>query len=306
MNVSNATVLSTTAAPAYSSGSFLSVSAKQAIYWSVASIALTSNLFFCTALLTKGRRSFRKPYTVIVFTLGITDIMTAVFLFISPRYAMKDTFPQPSTVLGLRFFCNLIWGRLPLYYFGVVSMYLTILLTVDRWFAVVRPTQYQTTFNKKRALIGVALSAILALIVMAGSTSTKTYHPERPNGQRCGMLRQQPTRFRVTVTVAFFFKTAIPLVAITGMYLHMFYKLKTISEVTQQHSAAVKKRITKAAAVATLLFLFCFCPNMVCVNVISSLTITTTVVLTTTNSSGDITTTSSTASTVSSPSPPSS
>ena len=183
---------------------------------------------------------------------------------------MKDTFPQPSTLLSLHVYCNLIWGRLPLFYFGVLSMYLTILLTVDRWVAVVRPTQYQTTFNKKRALIGVAFSAIVALIVMIASTPSKTLHPERPNGQRCAISRQQPARFRVTVTVAFFFKAAIPLVAITGMYLHMFYKLKTISEVTQQHSVAVKKRITKAAAVATLLFLFCFCPVMVCGDFISS------------------------------------
>ena len=241
----------------------LSVATKQAVYWAVATIALVGNLFFCTSLLKQRRTIFRKPYTIIVFSLALTDIITSILLFISPRFVFQDTFPQPSSMVGLRFFCVLIWGRTPLFCFALVSMYLTILLTVDRWFAVVRPTEYHTRFTRKKALASIALLSAVAIMVMVGSTPKFHFYAEKPPGQRCGFAKINPGRFQVTSTVSFVFKTVLPFLAIAALYIHMWYKLKTSSLVTQQHSPAIKKRITKVAAMSTLLLFISWTPNQV-------------------------------------------
>ena len=243
--------------------SIIQTSFKQGIYWAVASVALSGNVLLCIALLRQRRDVFRKPYTTVVFALALTDILTALFLFLSPRYVFNDTFPQPSTTLGLGAYCQLLWGRTPLFFFGVVSLFLCVLLTLERWCAVVFPTKYRDLVTIKRAIGGVFVCCVIAVTVVAISAPIIEYHPERPPGRRCSFTGAKGTQWKVASTVAFLFKSVIPCFAIVALYAHMVYKLKTGSLVAQQHNSEVKKRITKVAAIASLLQILCWIPHQV-------------------------------------------
>ena len=243
--------------------SIIQTSIKQGIYWAVASVALSGNVLLCIALLRQRRDVFRKPYTTVVFALALTDILTALFLFLSPRYVFNDTFPQPTTTLGLGAYCQLLWGRAPLFFFGVASLFLCVLLTLERWCALVFPTKYRDLVTIKRATGGVFVCCVIAVTVVAISAPIIEYHPERPPGRRCSFTGAKGTQWKVASTVAFLFKSFIPCFAIVVLYAHMVYKLTTGSLVAQQHNSEVKKRITKVAAIASLLQILCWLPHQV-------------------------------------------
>ena len=250
----------------FGSYSAITTSVKQGIYWSIALVALIGNTVLCLSILQQRRSTLRKPYTTIILTLAFTDIFTAVFLFLSPRFVFRDTFPQPTNAILLEVYCHLLWARTPLFFFGVASLYLCLLLTLERWIAVTHPSKHHDVGSRRNAIRGVVASYCISLLAMLSSVPRIDVYPDRPTGQRCSFGRVNPSRFKITGSIAFLVKSAIPCTVIVALYVHMAYKLRRTSMVTQRHGAKLRKKITKVAAIVSLLLIICWTPNQVTIS----------------------------------------
>lgn len=234
---------------------------KQVAYWIIAVVAFVGNSILCLFLYNQRKVLFKKPYTVIIFALALTDVITAIFLFLCPGYTFAITIPEPKGTSALWLYCQVLYGRMALFMIGLASMNLCVLLTFERWLAVVRPSQYMLKINTKRAVIGAMACYILAIVTIMGSSPAVRIHPENPAGKRCSYGKG--ANLKVTGVVGFLMKSIIPFSIIAGLYLHVIYKMKTGSEVGREHGDALRKKITKVAAIATLTLMLCWTPNQV-------------------------------------------
>ena len=234
---------------------------KQVAYWIIAVVAFLGNSILCLFLYSRRNVLLKKPYSVIMFALGLTDIITAIFLFLCPGYTFAITIPEPKGTSALWLYCQVLYGRMALFMVGLASMNLCVLLTIERWFAVVKPSKYMLQISAKRAVIGTVACYILAILTIVGSSPAVRIHPENPTGKRCSYGKG--ANMKVFGVVGFLMKSFIPFSIIAGLYLHIIYKLKTVSEVGLDHGTAVVKKITKVAAIATLMLMVCWTPNQV-------------------------------------------
>ncbi|XP_031569710.1 type-1 angiotensin II receptor-like [Actinia tenebrosa] len=233
---------------------------KKVCYFIIAILALFGNtlvsLFFCQ----KRKTLLKKSYYIILLALAITDIVTAFFLFITPAFLFIDSFPEPTNRTALWIYCKVLWGRLLLFIFGVASVYLILLLTIDRWYAVMKPTKYKTYITKTKVIRGIVLSYFLGALFIIPSHPNIKIIPENPSGQRCSFDRTP--HLQVTVTINFFTKALFPFIAIAVMYSNILYKMKS-SSLFQQHMKEPRKHITKIAFGASLTILICWLPNQI-------------------------------------------
>ena len=234
---------------------------KQTAYWFIAVVAFLGNSVLCLFLCSQKATLFKKPYTVIIFALGLTDVITAIFLFLCPGYTFAITIPEPRGTTALWLYCQVLYGRMAIFMIGLASMNLCVLLTFERWFAVVKPTQYMHQISTKRALIGAVACYLLAIVTIMGSSPAVQTHPDRPAGQRCSYGKG--ANFKVTGVIGFLMKSFIPFSLIAGVYVHIIYKMKTGSDIGLQHGSAIRKKITKVAAIATFSLMLCWTPNQV-------------------------------------------
>ena len=234
---------------------------KQVAYWIIAVAAFIGNSILCLFLYSQRKVLFKKPYTVIIFALGLTDVITAIFLFLCPGYTFAITIPEPKGTSALWLYCQVLYGRMALFMVGLASMNLCVILTFERWFAVVNPSQYMQKIDTKRAVVCSVACYILAIVTIMGSSPAVRTHPENPAGKRCSYGKG--ANLKVTGVVGFLMKSIIPFSIISGLYLHIIYKMKTGSEVGRQHGDALRKKITKVAAIATLTLMLCWTPNQV-------------------------------------------
>ena len=230
---------------------------KQVAYWIIAVAAFTGNSILCLFLNSQRKVLFKKPYTVVIFALGLTDVITAIFLFLCPGFTFAITIPEPKGTSALWLYCQVLYGRMALFMIGLASMNLCVILTFERWFAVIKPYQYMHKINTRRAVVCCVACYLLAIV----TSPAVRIHPENPAGKRCSYGKG--ANLKVTGVIGFLMKSIIPFSIIAGLYLHVIYKMKTGSEVGRQHGDALRKKITKVAAIATLTLILCWTPNQV-------------------------------------------
>lgn len=236
---------------------------KKVSYFIIAIVALLGNLLV-SAFFFQNRKNFlKKTYYMVLFALSITDILTAVFLLATPAFLFTSGMPEPTNRIALLIYCKVLWGRLLLFIFGVASVYLILLLTADRWIAVMKYSQYKTIMNRRRVVKGIVLSYIFGVLFVLPSHPNVEVYPERPSGQRCSFIGT--AHLRITVTINFIAKALFPFLAVAIMYTQVIYKMKTTSQVlTQQNrTKEPRKRITKIAFIASFTILLCWLPNQI-------------------------------------------
>ncbi|EDO32122.1 predicted protein, partial [Nematostella vectensis] len=104
------------------------------------------------ALFVRKKHLLRKTYNVFFLTLATTDFTISINILFTPTFIFRESFPYPNGYLGGEIVCRLLWSRWLLYTLGVSSVFLCLLLTIERWFAVVQPLRYQASFSKRRVV----------------------------------------------------------------------------------------------------------------------------------------------------------
>lgn len=79
-----------------------------------------------TLLFVRERRLLEKSYNVLILTLAIADVMTAILLITNPSFVVGDAFPYPTNPVLGEIFCRVIWSRVFLFQLVFFSIYITL------------------------------------------------------------------------------------------------------------------------------------------------------------------------------------
>lgn len=207
----------------------------------IAFVAFVGNAMVLCVLI---RRFFRLkyPYHFFIFNLAVTDIITAVALVFS-RYIYLP--PMPESEVAQDMYCKIIWSSRLLFMLGYISVYTCLALSVERWFAVVKPVVYQT-FKPHHAIKTVLAIWIWGLAISVPPTF-RTKHDRVEN--KC---------FFTTLSVAnqellwleFSLQSVIPIASMVILYCHILYTLKRLPTTSHIRTRALK-RVTVMSVMAS-------------------------------------------------------
>ena len=241
----------------------------------IAIIALVGNSL-TVLLFVKKSKWLKKAYGCLIFALSIQDILLAICLLSHPSIILDgDIFPMPSSPMARVMFCSFVWSHYFPFALGVTSVYTCLMLTIDRWFAAVRPMHYRRHEHSAKIV-----SAMVLIPWIAGFgfeiTSPLNAKPTKLNDTFvCRWTKFPNPQGRVCLALfSFLGMIFIPAILMTIAYVHVILHVKKSTSrvsVNLRHGrrpnwrntgkVSVLKRVTLTAFFASLVVILCWLPD---------------------------------------------
>ena len=231
----------------------------QIAYSIIATVAFLGNVLVISILL-RDRKLLKKSYNMLILSLAIADVLTAVLLITNPAFVLGDAFPYPSNHVLANVFCRVVWSRVFLFQLVIFSAYICLALTIERWYAVIKPFRYGGIFSKRRT-IAYIFSAWMWSLILCGSTFFEVlYVPSNAPTRRCKwqfFWGKQPLRAIVGI-IQVLLKMALPSFSMLALYAHMLYKTSKSTSASAESRAKMRGKMTRMVGTACLVLIFVF------------------------------------------------
>ena len=158
------------------------------------------------------------------------------FLYLPPTPTYNDDVAT--------FFCHIIWSGRLAFDMGYISVYTCVALTIERWFAVVKPTTYCSAKTRH------AVYAVVLVWFIGPAVNCSTYFrikydvPEK----QCTWTKS-PFANEELPWIALTVQSIIPYTAMVVLYGHIYYTLKRLPRLTSNRDIQLR-RITVVALLA--------------------------------------------------------
>ena len=141
----------------------------------------------------------------------------------SPGFGLGDLIRRPSNEVVGTILCPVFWSRVFLFQLLFFTVYITLLLTIERWVAVVKPSKYGIAFKGKRLTGYLIFCWIWSFFLTGEGILDSVYEPNSSSHDICtvkfifsgSILRASQTVLNIIM------KTFFPCLSMIGLYVHM-------------------------------------------------------------------------------------
>lgn len=208
------------------------------------------------------RQLLKKSYNILILVLAITDVLTAVNVIVNPSFVLGDAFPYPTDPILGEIFCRLISNRLVIFQLVFFSVYINLVLTAERWCAIVKPHKYKYAFSNKKVLCYIVLSWVWSVLLILKGVLASSYSPS--GDEICRRNFSEGPQFNaIWYAAQIFLKMIIPCISMIGMYIHTILKTLRSPAASAESVGKLKTKLTLMVAVATLVLIVLYIPNQI-------------------------------------------
>ena len=213
----------------------------------------------------RDKKLLKKSYNTFILCLAIADMLTAILLITSPGFALGDLIPRPTNPVLGEIFCHVIWSRTFLFQLVFFSIYITLLLTVERWVAVVKPSNYNLFFKGKRLMGYVLFCLIWSFALIGTDLFDVVYDPSSSSNDICKFnFISSGSIFRTSLSVfLIIMKLFFPCLSMIGLYIHMIVKTNNSPVASAESKAKLRGKMTRMIGIMTCILLICYSPNQI-------------------------------------------
>ena len=129
----------------------------------------------------------------------------------SPGFGLGDLIRRPSNEVVGTILCRVFWSRVFLFQLLFFTVYITLLLTIERWVAVVKPSKYGIAFKGKK---------LTGYLIFCWIWSMNQIHPPMTYVQS-NSFSQALSSARPQTVLNIIMKTFFPCLSMIGLYVHM-------------------------------------------------------------------------------------
>ena len=227
---------------------------QQAAYYVISAVAFIGNTLVILVFVL-DKKLLKKSYKNLILSLAIADVLTAISLITNVAFVLDNAI---HPILG-ELFCRLIWNRFLPYQLVIFSLYICLVLSVERWFAVVKPQKYSDIFSMRRVIGYIFASWAWSLLISSTALFGTTYSPSRQMCEFQILLKGSVARvllgiFQVTMMMFF------PCLVMIGLYIHMFLTVRGSAVASAASKAKLRGTITRMVAVIYIMLIIFFAP----------------------------------------------
>lgn len=232
----------------------------------------------------KKREWLNKIHTCLLLALAIQDILTAICLLVVPRFVLPSGFYElPSHPTYRQLYCSIIWSHYIPFALSVVTMYTCLMMAIDRWLAVLRPTSYRRYSSSKTLIASMMILPWIAGLLLDIGTPLSAASSHVGNGSYVCILRghvgwpQNRVARLLLTSLRGFFPATLMVIAYTQMVMKLMKtrsrRLQTtnLSDATNcilsnSHHNETNysvQRITRMVFFASACVIICWLPDQV-------------------------------------------
>jgi hypothetical protein len=240
----------------------------------IATIAFLGNMLTVLLFLRKSTW-LKKTYNCLILALAIQDILLAICLVALPGFILEyDYYTVPvENEISRLVFCKILWSQFIPFALGIASVYSCLMLTFDRWLAVVRPLSYKKYEQSKIVIILTVLFPWIAGMCFEITSPVNTAWA-RVNGTfQCYWKTPEYTAKTFSVAVFTFLgmivvPASLMVLAYHRIVIHIKRSrnrvgvIRNSNEWNRQRKAfASLKRVTTTAFLASTVVIVCWLPD---------------------------------------------
>lgn len=235
-----------------------------------ATFSMAANILV-VLLFTCRKQLLSKPHNRCILSLAIADILTSISVLTSPNFVLGEKFynPKGHSYLTRELYCRFLWSSWLPFALGVTSLYTSAVLSFERWLLVRRQFFYRSRFKLQHMNFLILASWITAFITeVPVAIFVEGVYDETT--EICRYTLAQDSVLTICLSTGkFLFQTVMPLAFITLAYFDVFrgikISLRFITSARAEHFNGVKrlKKVTKLAAITTLVLVICWIPSTV-------------------------------------------
>jgi hypothetical protein len=240
----------------------------------IAVIAFLGNMLTVLLFLRKSKL-LKKTYNCLILALAIQDVLLAICIMVLPGFILGgDYYNVPAdSEISRWIFCKMLWSHFIPFALGIASVYTCLMLTFDRWLAVVKPFSFKKYEQSRMVVILTVLFPWIAGMCFEITAPLGTSSTEVNGTVVCyWKTREYTSKTIFLVVFTFLGMIVIPatlmVLAYTSIIVHMKRSqnrvtvIRNNSEMRRRRSAFMSlKRVTMTAFFASTVVIVCWLPD---------------------------------------------
>ncbi|XP_028397050.1 somatostatin receptor type 2-like [Dendronephthya gigantea] len=247
----------------------------------IAVLALLFGNTLVVIMFIKNRQWLKKAHTCLLLALAIQDIMTTIGLLVLPGFVLDlEVYSPPDGQAASQVFCSVIWSGYIPFSLAITSVYTCVMLTIDRWFAALKPMSYRRYSNSAKVIATMLIFPWVAGFGLEVTAVLNVRSDEVDGAFVCSWRQTENSSRKTTIAlVTFFGLIMVPAIMITIAYTMIIIKLRRSSNkvrpangglnrarnqslgANSTESFAHLRRLNRVACAASTIVIVCWLPN---------------------------------------------
>ncbi|RDD36905.1 Somatostatin receptor type 4 [Trichoplax sp. H2] len=241
----------------------------QVLFGIIAILSIVGNALVL-ALFSYSKQLRNYSHGILIWNLALVDLLTGIFIIVTPAHIIREAYPDPPPGLAGSLFCKLIGVETFTFSFGVISMSILAILSLERRYGVVKPYLHARYFRRNRTKIMIVFAWIWGIILNVTNIIQGVHH--QGSQPPCGWesLAGGPIVQKTVYGILFVLRFLLPLLCIVICYAnilaHMRSTIRDLTEAMDKKETVtykIAKKVTITCAVTSLAFLLCWLPNQI-------------------------------------------
>jgi hypothetical protein len=213
--------------------------------------AILGNALVLWVFYRRRNKSSRTSFDMFIINLAVSDLIAGIFILFG-RFVFQPHIPE--NYASAMTYCYLLWGGFILFGCGIVSVYTCLVLTIERWLALVKPHFYRRV-EPRHAKITIVVVWIWSFLI-----NSTVFFSVKANfhTRSCYWVDPQTGRaFFAFIEISM--SSVLPFSLIIILYAHIYYKMKSL----QKNKEDFRKRLTIIALAASSALIVGWLPTKV-------------------------------------------
>ena len=186
--------------------------------------------------------------------------LSGLFIIVTPNYVINmSSYQVPGGMAG-EIFCRVLFSKFFIFTFGKGSVLTIACLAVERWFALIKPWNYQTTFSQRKLCKYIGFIWLICL----GMQSYKLFYV-RYFQHSCYFISLPLEKNVETAVIILYvsFTYFLPTSITWAAFLHIFVRINKLSALRENRGKIEKRLLLRMCAITSATLTVCWFPTEV-------------------------------------------
>ncbi len=216
--------------------------------------AILGNALVLWVFYRRRNKSVKTAFDMFIINLAVSDLLAGIFILFG-RFVFQPEIPEDYG--SAMTYCYLLWGGFILFGCGYVSVYTCLVLTIERWLAIVKPHFYRSVKPKH------AMVTIIAVWMWSFLINSTVFLSVKANFDKRSCYWVDPKTGRAFFAfVEISMSSVLPFSIIVILYAHIFYKVRQMKSLKGGNDE-FKRRLTIIALAASVALIVGWLPTKI-------------------------------------------